>query len=76
MMQTGGMDRSWVVVLAGVSAATHIAKLPPALPALQQSFGLSLVQAGFLLSMVQLASLALGLVAGLWADAIGLRRSM
>ena len=76
MMQTGGMDRSWVVVLAGVSAATHIAKLPPALPALQQSFGLSLVQAGFLLSMVQLASLALGLVAGLWADAMGLRRSM
>ena len=67
---------AWVVVLAGVSAAMHVAKLPPALPVLQQEMGIGLVQAGFLLSLVQLASMALGVVAGLTADGIGLKRSM
>ena len=65
-----------VVVLAGVAAALHLTKLIPALPVLQQAMGLSLVQAGFLLSAVQLAGLCLGLMMGLAADALGLRRSM
>ncbi len=67
---------SWVVVAAGVSAALHVGKLPPAIPVLQHSLGISLVQAGFLVSMVQLAGMALGLVVGLGADGWGLRRSM
>lgn len=67
---------AWVVILGGVAAAMHVAKLPPALPVLQQELGISLVQAGFLLSLVQLATMALGVVAGLTADGIGLRRSM
>lgn len=66
----------WVIILAGVSAALHVGKLPPAIPALQTDLGITLVQAGFLLSLVQLASMALGIVAGLMADGIGLRRSM
>ncbi len=66
----------WIVILAGVSAALHVGKLPPAIPALQAELGITLVQAGFLLSLVQLASMALGIVAGLMADGIGLRRSM
>ncbi|QEA13685.1 MFS transporter [Comamonas flocculans] len=65
-----------VVILAGVAAALHIAKLPPAVPVLQRELGITLVQAGFLLSLVQLASMALGIVAGLVGDGIGLRRSM
>lgn len=36
-----------LVIAAGVVAATHVGKLPPALPALQQVLGVSLVQAGF-----------------------------
>jgi MFS family permease len=67
---------AWVVILAGVAAAMHVAKLPPALPVLQQQLGIGLVQAGFLLSLVQLATMGLGIVAGLTADGIGLRRSM
>jgi len=67
---------AWIVILAGVAAAMHVAKLPPALPVLQQQLGISLVQAGFLLSLVQLATMALGIVAGLTADGIGLKRSM
>ena len=70
-------DRAFLVILlAGISAALHVGKLPPALPVLQQELGLSLVQAGFLLSLVQLGSMLLGLVAGLLADGLGLRRCM
>jgi len=64
------------VVAGGVAAALHIGKLPPAVPALQASLGIGLVQAGFLLSLVQVASMTLGLLVGLAADTIGLRRSM
>ncbi|WP_412179663.1 MFS transporter, partial [Variovorax paradoxus] len=67
---------AFAVVVAGVSAALHLGKLPPAVPALQASLGIGLVEAGFLLSLVQVASMTLGLLAGLAADTIGLRRSM
>jgi len=65
-----------VVILAGISAALHVAKLPPAIPALQQALGIGLVQAGFLLSTVQFAGMALGILVGLVADGVGLRRSV
>ncbi len=64
------------MVAAGVSVALHLGKLSPAIPALQASLGLSLVEAGFMLSLVQFAGMTLGLVVGLAADTIGLRRSM
>ena len=64
------------LVLAGVCAALHIWKLPPALPALQEQFQLDLVESGFLLSIVQLGGMTLGLLVGLIAERIGLRRSM
>ena len=64
------------VIAAGVVAAMHVAKLPPALPVLQLAMGVSLVQAGFLLSLVQLAGMALGLPAGLLIQRWGARRSM
>lgn len=69
------LDPALLVIAAGVSAAIHVGKLPPALPALQASLGIGLVQAGFLISLVQLAGMTLGLIAGLAADGIGLRRS-
>ena len=65
-----------VVVAGGVAAALHVGKLPPALPALGQALGLGLVASGFMLSLVQAAGMCLGLVAGLAADSLGLRRSM
>lgn len=67
---------STIVILAGVAAALHVGKLPPALPVLQQALGLTLMQASFLLSMMQLAGMTLGLAVGLSADALGLRRCM
>jgi MFS family permease len=65
-----------VVILAGVTAALHVGKLPPALPLLRETLGVTLLQAGFLLSLVQVAGMTLGLVVGLTADGLGLRRSM
>ena len=71
-----GIHPSWVIVFAGVCAALHVGKLPPALPVLQDALGITLVQAGFLLSAVQVASMTLGLAVGLSVDSLGLRRSM
>jgi MFS transporter, CP family, cyanate transporter len=70
------VDPALVVILAGVSAALHIGKLPPALPVLRDALQMSLVQAGFLLSLVQLAGMALGLAMGAAADSFGGRRTM
>lgn len=70
-MAKRGLNPSWIIVAAGVSASLHVGKLPPAVPVLQQELGISLVQAGFLLSTVQVAGMALGLVVGLGADKWG-----
>jgi len=65
-----------LVILCGVVAALHVGKLPPAIPLLQAQLGVTLVQAGFLLSLVQLAGMLAGVLVGLAADGFGLRRSM
>ncbi|MGZ5847009.1 MAG: MFS transporter [Ramlibacter sp.] len=76
MRRLQGEGAAWLVVLGGVAAAVHVGKLPPALPVLRDALGMGLVQAGFLLSLVQFAGLALGLVVGLAADGLGLKRTM
>jgi CP family cyanate transporter-like MFS transporter len=70
------VEPALLVILAGVVAALHIGKLPPAIPVLRDALGLTLVQAGFLLSLVQLAGMTAGLVFGVVADGLGSRRSM
>lgn len=71
-----GIDPSVLVVLAGVSAALHVGKLPPAIPVLRDALGITLLQAGFLLSLVQLAGMTLGLLVGVMADGVGLKRTL
>lgn len=71
-----GADPALLVVGAGVVAALHVGKLPPAIPVLSSELGVTLIQAGFMLSLVQLGGMLLGLVVGLGADAMGLKRSM
>ena len=72
----GGIPPDLLVILCGVTAALHVGKLPPAIPVLREALGVTLVEAGFLLSLVQVAGMALGLAIGLAAESIGLRRSM
>lgn len=64
------------VFLAGLTAALHIGKIPPAIAVLRDALGISLVEAGFLLSAVQLAGMLLGVLVGALSDGFGLRRSM
>jgi CP family cyanate transporter-like MFS transporter len=70
------VDPTLVVILAGVSAALHVGKLSPALPVLREALSVTLLQAGFLLSLVQFAGMTLGLAVGLTADGLGLKRSL
>lgn len=65
-----------VVIVAGVVAALHVGKLPPALPVLRDAMHMSLLESGFLLSLVQLAGMTVGVLVGLSADGIGPRRSL
>ena len=80
-MALGRQDqfRPWstlAVVAAGISASLHLGKLAPALPALRATLQLDVVEAGFLLSLVQLAGMLFGVFFGSLADTIGPRRSM
>jgi len=62
----------WIIA-AGFVAAMHVGKLPPAVPVLQAELGISLVQAGFLLSVVQVAGMCMALVLGSYTAKIGLK---
>lgn len=72
----GRVPAAFIVIAAGMVAALHIGKMPPAIPVLRDALGVSLVEAGFLLSMVQMAGMLTGVFIGLAADGFGLRRSM
>ncbi len=65
-----------LVVLVGIASAFHVGKLPPAIPVLARDLGITLVQGGFLLAVIQMAGMALGALAGLVADRLGPRRVM
>lgn len=75
-MRVERLEPAFVVILSGVVAALHVGKIPPAIPVLSQSLGLTLIEAGFLLSMVQLAGMVGGAFVGVAADSVGLRRSI
>jgi predicted MFS family arabinose efflux permease len=71
-----GTAAALLVILAGMAGALHVWKLAPALPALSTDLGLSLVQGGFLLAVVQVAGMLLGVPVGMAGDRIGLRRGL
>jgi predicted MFS family arabinose efflux permease len=70
-------DNSWVVVvLAGVSAGLQMWKLPAAIPLLRDDMSMTLLQAGTLLGIVQVAGMLGGLAVSLLAELIGERRCL
>lgn len=68
-------ELAWfIVVLSGIAAASHIWKLPSALERIREDIGLSLVEGGILVSLIQVASMLGGLLIAWSGDAFGLRR--
>ena len=65
-----------LVVLAGIVAAMHVGKVAPAIPILRAQLDVSLVQAGWLLSLSQMAGMLTAVFVGMFADGFGLRRSV
>ena len=79
MSQTKKIPRTqwpvmWVVFGAGIIAAMHLGKLPPALPEIRADLQVDLVIGGWIASMISLTGFALGLIAGTLADKLGQRR--
>lgn len=66
----------WLLTLAGVVAAFHIGKVPPALPLLRAELDFGLTAAGWVLSTINLIGMSMGMVAGLLSDRLGARRAM
>ncbi|SEE99554.1 hypothetical protein SAMN05216489_09474 [Streptomyces sp. 3213] len=64
---SAGAGGSWIVVVsAGVTAGLQVWKVPPAPPYLRHDLSLSLVQAGTLLGIVQLAGMLGDLPSRCW----------
>lgn len=72
-----GRARGWgpalLLLACGVFAATQIGKLPPAIPALREAFGSTLLELGWLASIFNAIAAACGLIAGWVADRLGRR---
>jgi MFS family permease len=64
-----------VAIVAGVVAAAFVGKLPGALPVLREQFGLSLVGAGWVVSMFNALAVATAVFFGFLADRAGALRS-
>lgn len=75
-MRSSALSPANILMFSGVIAAFHLGKVSPAIPTLQDSLGLTIVQAGFLLSLMQFAGASVGVITGLLSDGIGGRRSL
>ena len=65
-----------MIAVAGIVAAFQIGKLPAALPALRAELGLSLVEAGWIVSALAAIGVATGMIWGFVADRFGHRRML
>jgi MFS transporter, CP family, cyanate transporter len=65
-----------LVLGAGIVSALHTGKVPAALILIQAEFGMSLVLAGTLISLLQMSSACIGLFGGALVDRFGHARSM
>ena len=76
----GGLSRTnwpavWAVVAAGVLSGAHIGKVPPALPAMRADLGLTLVETGYIATVVNIMGGLVGMFVGVFSDRFGHRRN-
>ncbi len=65
----------WVLFLAGLNAGAQLTKIPPALPVLRAELGLTLVESGFIQTMMFLVGGTFGVFFGVLADRFGQKRA-
>jgi len=61
----------WLAVIAGMVAAAHVGKLPPAMPGMRAELGMSLVAGGWAGSIFSVTGMTVAILAGSVADRIG-----
>ena len=64
----------WAVFTGGLVAGAYICKVPPALPTLRADLGLTLVESGFIATMLNVMGGLAGMLAGVLADRFGQKR--
>ena len=64
----------WAVYAAGLAAGAHLGKVPPALPALREELGLTLVESGLIATMFNVMGMTVGMLAGVLCDRFGHKR--
>ena len=64
----------WAVFAGGLVAAAFITKVAPAIPALRDQLGLTLVESGLIATMFNVMGMAIGMVAGMFCDRYGRKR--
>ena len=63
-----------IAIAAGIVAAVQVGKIPPLITLLQAELGLSLLAAGWLVSLFNLTGALFGILGGATADKLGARR--
>lgn len=64
----------WVIFAAGLAAGAQMGKVPPALPTLRADLGLSLIESGFIHTMMYTIGATVGVFGGAIADRFGQKR--
>jgi predicted MFS family arabinose efflux permease len=64
----------WVIFAAGLAAGAYMTKVPPALPAMRADLGLTLVESGFVHTVLYGIGGAAGVFGGALADRFGQKR--
>jgi DHA1 family inner membrane transport protein len=61
----------FLALAAGIVSALHLGKAPPALPLMRPELGLGLISAGWVVTTFNFLALTIGMVTGVFADAMG-----
>lgn len=64
----------WAVFAGGLVAGACIGKVPPALPALRADFGLTLIETGYIATLLNVMGGVVGMFAGVFSDRFGHKR--
>lgn len=64
----------WAMFAGGVACGAFMGKVPPALPAMRAELGITLVESGFIATMINAMGAVVGMLMGLLCDRFGHKR--